>query len=199
MIDKQFKCGICGAVNLVRAPLVTPWPSIVAAIAKLIGGPVDGNLVEHVRAMVDGAANVIRERDEKEAQVRDLVFVRQELERDLRAEVARVRQAHDERDHYAAKLEEALQLAVTREKERDAARENHLKVMHERDAAVRLAQDAGAELAYIINERGHDCCETPKNLALRQTIRDLATPKALCAGCGGSERLADHPCPACSP
>lgn len=42
---------------------ITPWQKTVEAIAKLVSGPADGNFVEHVRAICDGAKRLTEERD----------------------------------------------------------------------------------------------------------------------------------------
>lgn len=64
VLPKEPGDGFClGYVPTVVGGVITPYKKTVEAIAKLVGGPADGNLVEHVRAMVDGAAQALRERD----------------------------------------------------------------------------------------------------------------------------------------
>jgi hypothetical protein len=53
---------------------------------------------------------LIKKRDELEAQVRDLVATRHQLEREVRAEISRTCQANDERDQARARVVELERL-----------------------------------------------------------------------------------------
>lgn len=72
--------------------VIAPLQRTVEAIAKLVGGPADGNLVEHVRAMVDGCAKVIKERDEARAVARELEIRLNDYVTTLAGEVEAIRQ-----------------------------------------------------------------------------------------------------------
>jgi hypothetical protein len=95
---------------------------------------------------------------------------------------------------YQLKLEESLQREIDLKKtvervsaERDAARENFLRARDARDAAeIKLGKISAA-------------VENPMDsLSALKYIRELLKPGSTCTGCGGTGRLADHPCPAWS-
>jgi chromosome segregation ATPase len=79
---------------------------------------------------------------ELEAQVRDLVFVRQELERDIRAEVARVRARNDRIDE----LTQALEVVKT---DRDAVLRREANAEHRGAQGLAREADLRARIAEL--------------------------------------------------
>jgi hypothetical protein len=99
----------------------------------------------------------------------------------------RLEKERDEAIRRGVNLHEKLMRA---EAERDAARDNVLKMMRERDEAL-------LKLAEVKKLSGTFCRNCHPLAELREIVGDPLTSKLACLGCGGLGRVADHPCPAC--